>query len=108
MSKRILIMISILLLLPATAFAHTGLENSTPSDKETITKPLNEIVLQFNTNIENLSTFTLTDKQGQKVKIDNIGVRSSQFERVLYRLLLGYLVETVLSVQLVVASGSPQ
>jgi hypothetical protein len=78
MYKKILFTICLLLLLPTTASAHTGLESSTPADKETITKPLNEIVLQFNTNIENLSTFTLTDKQGQKMKVDDIKVEQKK------------------------------
>jgi copper resistance protein C len=74
MLKRIILFACLLVLLPTTALAHTALKSSTPSDKETVTKPLTEIVLEFNTPIENLSTFTLLDKKGQKVKVDHIAV----------------------------------
>ncbi|MCY9667396.1 copper resistance protein CopC [Paenibacillus alginolyticus] len=72
--KKIIFIIMLLMLLPTTAFAHTGMESSSPKDKETITGPLTEIVLTFNTNLEKLSTFTLLDKQGQKVNVDTVAV----------------------------------
>jgi methionine-rich copper-binding protein CopC len=72
--KKIMFIIMLLMLLPTTAFAHTGLESSSPKDKETITEPINEIVLTFNTNIEKLSTFSLLDKEGQKVNVDSVEV----------------------------------
>jgi methionine-rich copper-binding protein CopC len=78
MLKRLLITLLLLMLLPTTAFAHSGLKSSTPNDKEMITKPINEIVMEFNTNIEKLSTFTLLDKNGQKINIDNMAVEGEK------------------------------
>jgi methionine-rich copper-binding protein CopC len=78
--KRLLITILLLTLLPTTAFAHSGLKSSTPNDKEIITRPLNEIVMEFNTNIEKLSTFTLLDKQGQNVNVDSIAVEGKKLK----------------------------
>jgi methionine-rich copper-binding protein CopC len=80
MMKRVMIAVFLLILLPTTAFAHSGLKSSTPNDKEMITKPLNEIVMEFNTNIEKLSTFTLLDKQGQKVNVDSIAVEGKKLK----------------------------
>jgi LPXTG-motif cell wall-anchored protein len=80
MLKRLMLTVFLLILLPTTAFAHSGLKSSTPNDKEIITKPLNEIVMEFNTNIEKLSTFTLLDKQGQKVIVDNIAVEGKKLK----------------------------
>ncbi|OQM46873.1 hypothetical protein B6A27_03570 [Anoxybacillus sp. UARK-01] len=80
MLKKFILFACLLVLLPATVLAHTGLESSTPNDKETITKPLTEIVLRFNTPIENLSTFTLLDKTGQKVKVDHMAVTDKELK----------------------------
>jgi methionine-rich copper-binding protein CopC len=80
MLKRVMITVFLLILLPTTAFAHSGLKSSTPNDNEMITKPLNEIVMEFNTNIEKLSSFTLLDKQGQKVNVDSIAVEGKQLK----------------------------
>jgi methionine-rich copper-binding protein CopC len=72
--KKIIFVLMLLMLIPTTALAHTGLESSTPKDKETITNSVKEIALTFNTNLEKLSTFSLLDKQGQKVNVDNLSV----------------------------------
>ena len=74
--RKILFILTLLLLLPTTVFAHTGMESSSPKDKETVTAPLTEIVLTFNTNLEKLSTFTLLDVQGQK-GVDTIAVEGA-------------------------------
>lgn len=72
--RKMIFMILLLMLIPTTAFAHTGLESSSPQDKEIITAPLKEIVLTFNTNLEKLSTFTLVNEQGQEVDVNTIVV----------------------------------
>jgi methionine-rich copper-binding protein CopC len=72
--KKLIIVLIFLMLLPTTVFAHSGLESSTPKDKENITNPLKEIVLTFNTNLEQLSTFTILDKQSQQVNVDTMAV----------------------------------
>lgn len=74
MKKLILSILLFIFLLPATAFAHTGLESSSPKDKEIVTQPLTGITLTFNTNLEKLSTMSLVDKDGQKVNVDAVAV----------------------------------
>lgn len=78
--KKTLLVLMILMLLPNTVFAHTGLKSSTPNDKEIISQPLTEILLEFNTALEKLSTFTLIDTQGQKVIVDNINVDENKLK----------------------------
>ncbi|MBA2937091.1 copper resistance protein CopC [Paenibacillus sp. CGMCC 1.16610] len=50
------------------AFAHTGLESSTPKAGAEITEPLQEITLTFEGKLENLSTFKLFDSHKQEIK----------------------------------------
>lgn len=70
MKKITLILCFLLLLLPTTALAHTNMESSSPKEMETVTAPLTEIVLTFNTDIEKLSTFTLLNEEGHQVDVD--------------------------------------
>lgn len=44
-------------MVPASSYAHTKLESSTPKAGEVVTTNLDEIILKFNTNIEVLSSF---------------------------------------------------
>ncbi|HZG83650.1 copper resistance CopC family protein [Paenibacillus sp.] len=68
--KRIAIMIVLLsMLFPAGAFAHATLKHAAPGDQEVVTQPLTEIVLEFNSRIENLSTLALLDGQGQEIPV---------------------------------------
>ena len=68
--KRIAILIVLLsMLFPAGAFAHATLKHAAPGDQEVVTQPLTEIVLEFNSRIENLSTLALLDGQGQEIPV---------------------------------------
>lgn len=67
--KKVILILCVLMLLPTTALAHTSLENSSPKDMETVVAPLTEIVLTFNTDIEQLSTISLSNQQGQQVDV---------------------------------------
>ena len=52
------------------AFAHTGLESSTPQDGQIITEELQEITLTFEGKIENSSTFTLQNSTGEEISAE--------------------------------------
>jgi len=60
-----------LMLFPSGAFAHSSLERSTPGDQEVVTRSLTEIVLEFNSRIEKISTITLLDGQGQEIPVQS-------------------------------------
>ncbi|WP_314586255.1 copper resistance protein CopC [Paenibacillus terrigena] len=55
------------LIFPTTIFAHTGLNDSSPSSKEVVTTELKEITLNFKTTIGELSSFDIFDASKQKV-----------------------------------------
>ena len=68
--KRIGMLVMLLLMLfPSGAFAHASLERAAPGDQEVVTEPLQDIVLEFNSRIENLSTLVLLDAQGQEISV---------------------------------------
>lgn len=53
-----------------TAFAHSYLGSSTPTDGETVTEPLQEITLNFDGKIEQGSFFDLQNTTGTTIDID--------------------------------------
>lgn len=59
------------------ALAHTGLETSTPADGETITEPVDEITLEFNTVVEESSTVKVSTEEGVSVKTGEIMITES-------------------------------
>lgn len=67
--KCVFILAAVFMLMPAGASAHTGLKSSTPASGEKVQSELKQIELEFNTNVENLSTFTLVDEQGLKMPV---------------------------------------
>ena len=70
--KRIAMLVMLFLMLfPSAAFAHSSLERSTPGDQEVVTRSLTEIVLEFNSRIEKISTITLLDGQGQEIPVQS-------------------------------------
>ncbi|TNJ68370.1 copper resistance protein CopC [Paenibacillus hemerocallicola] len=73
----LLLSVLLLLLAPATVFAHTGLQSSSPAKGETIDKPLTEIRMEFSTDIEPLSTFELKNEKNESVKVSGIGIDKS-------------------------------
>lgn len=58
----------VLLILPNAAFAHTHMTSSNPEEGSTVTEPVKEIELTFDTPVESLSTMTLT-KDGADVPL---------------------------------------
>lgn len=73
----LLLSVLLLLLAPATVTAHTGLQSSSPAKGETIDKPLTEIRMEFNTDIEPLSTFELKNDKNETIKVSSIGIDKS-------------------------------
>ncbi|MGG4490208.1 copper resistance protein CopC [Metabacillus idriensis] len=59
----------VLLILPNTVFAHTHMTSSNPVEGSTVTEPVKEIELTFDTPVESLSTMTLT-RDGADVPLE--------------------------------------
>jgi len=64
-----LFVLLVLLLAPSAVYAHTGLQSSSPANGTTVSEPLNEIRMVFNTEIGSLSSFELRAADGASVKI---------------------------------------
>ncbi len=73
MKKILFIMICFVLFTPFMASAHTTLESSTPSAGDEVKTELKEITLEFASEIENKSTFTL-NSNSDVVQVDSITV----------------------------------
>lgn len=61
----------------ATTSAHTHLSSTNPADGDTVTKPLTEITLTFEGQIEQGSTFELANAKGGTVELLDISVTDS-------------------------------
>lgn len=73
--KQVFTMIASVLLamtISTSAFAHSHLGGSNPGDGDVITEPLNEIVLEFDGQIEQGSFIEVTTTEGQAVKIQEL------------------------------------
>ncbi|GED34899.1 MULTISPECIES: copper resistance CopC family protein [Brevibacillus] len=62
-------------MIPTVVFAHTGLEQSTPKDGETV-EDVNEITLTFESKVEKGSSFTLMNEKGEVVPVDSIQINN--------------------------------
>ncbi|MEK1829278.1 copper resistance protein CopC [Priestia megaterium] len=63
--KIIGLLLACFLAVPTVSFAHTHVQTTVPENGATVTAPLKEIKLTFETHIEKISTVTVT-KDGQK------------------------------------------
>lgn len=71
--KRVIgVIILILLFVPNGVNAHTGLQTAIPVSGETVDQEITEIRLEFNTNIESLSTLAIKDSSGRKADVKGI------------------------------------
>lgn len=61
-----------------SAFAHTGLESSSPKNGDIITEELKQISLTFETKIEQGSTFELQNPNGETIPVENISLSENQ------------------------------
>jgi copper resistance protein C len=75
--KKVISLIVLFFLLPVVASAHTGLESSNPGNAEVVVQPLSEIVLTFETKIEEGSTLEVKNHDGQTVE-SNVAVNENQ------------------------------
>ncbi|WP_052712280.1 copper resistance CopC family protein [Domibacillus indicus] len=73
MKKSYLFLFGLLFLFSSSVSAHTGLENSSPADGDTVTEEIQDISLTFETVIEEGSSFTLRDEAGE-VSVENVKV----------------------------------
>jgi copper resistance protein C len=79
MFNKIALISSFLFFLLATnVFAHSHLENSTPSNGEVLTQALKDISLSFETDLEPTSTFTLVDATGTALPLSPITINGSE------------------------------
>jgi copper resistance protein C len=78
MIKNILLSLLLLFTFTNTVTAHTGLENSSPKDGEVITEQFSDISLDFETKIEQGSTFKVSVINGPVVPIANITLNEKQ------------------------------
>ncbi|MBT2666155.1 copper resistance protein CopC [Bacillus sp. ISL-4] len=60
------------------AFAHTGLESSSPQDGEIVKKDIQDITLSFETKVEQGSTFHITDSNGKTIPLENITLNDNE------------------------------
>lgn len=67
MKKSLLLTLFILLLSSAAVSAHTALETSSPADGEIVTEEPREIILDFNTDLEEASSFTVENAEGEEI-----------------------------------------
>ncbi|CAM5209504.1 CopC domain-containing protein OS=Ureibacillus acetophenoni OX=614649 GN=SAMN05877842_11580 PE=4 SV=1 [Ureibacillus acetophenoni] len=61
----------------STVFAHTGLQSSDPQNGEVVNEQLDQITLTFEGNIEQGSTFTLLNSNGESISVANISVNGN-------------------------------
>lgn len=74
MKKLVLMLCLFTFMIPNLASAHTGLKSSNPSEGEVIKEELKEITLQFETEIENLSTMKVIKEDGTEIELDSVTI----------------------------------
>jgi methionine-rich copper-binding protein CopC len=72
MKKIVTLLLTIVLCLPTTVFAHTGLEKANPPQNAVVKQDVSKVELTFETEIENTSTLTIEDQNGRKIEPLNI------------------------------------
>jgi methionine-rich copper-binding protein CopC len=68
------VIVSLLLLFPQYSLAHTKLEHSSPEPDAVVVNELKEIVMEFNTEVESLSSFKLKQEDGNELKSESIRI----------------------------------
>ncbi|MCM3597977.1 copper resistance protein CopC [Metabacillus idriensis] len=77
MKKNTLLIFFMLILIPTMASAHTALTSSNPEEGEVVQESLNEVSVQFETEIEEISTLKLI-KEDQEIPFQEVKVESQQ------------------------------
>ena len=78
MFKKLFITILLVFSLNGHAFAHTGLESSSPQNGETISEEIQQIILTFETKIEQTSTIRLKSADGTEIPVKEISINDNQ------------------------------
>jgi methionine-rich copper-binding protein CopC len=78
MFKKLFITILLVFSLNGHAFAHTGLESSSPQNGETISEEIQQIILIFETKIEQTSTIQVKSADGTEVPVKDITITDKQ------------------------------
>ncbi|MCM3668982.1 copper resistance protein CopC [Mesobacillus maritimus] len=78
MKKMFLFTILFFLAFVNSAFAHTGLKSSSPQNGELINEELKQIILTFETKVEQGSTFELQKLNGETISVENISLSENQ------------------------------
>ncbi|MEH7179993.1 copper resistance CopC family protein [Neobacillus vireti] len=79
MLNRIALLSSLFIFLfGANVFAHSHLEDSTPSNGEIVTESLKTITLSFETDVEPTSTFTLDDEKNAPIALSAVSINGNQ------------------------------
>ena len=78
MFKKLFITILLVFSLNGHAFAHTGLESSSPQNGETISEEIQQIILTFETKIEQTSTIRLKSADGTEIPVKDITINDKQ------------------------------
>ena len=78
MFKKLFIAILLVFSLNGHAFAHTGLESSSPQNGETISEEILQIILNFETKIEQTSTLRLKSADDTEIPVKDITITDKQ------------------------------
>ena len=78
MFKKLFIAILLVFSLNGHAFAHTGLESSSPQNGETISEEIQQIILTFETKIEQTSTIRLKSADDTEIPVEDITITDKQ------------------------------
>ncbi len=89
MKKTLLLLIICLLLFPNSTFAHTSLVSSSPSEGEVLTASPGEIVLEFNTKVEQGSQFQVINPSGNGMAVTGISIEDKMLSGMLSQELQG-------------------
>ncbi|WP_342605147.1 copper resistance protein CopC [Peribacillus sp. FSL E2-0159] len=74
MKKSLYILFFILFTFSSSVSAHTGLENSSPSNGDTITEEIQEITMEFETELETGSSFSLLNDGEKEIPVSDIQI----------------------------------
>ncbi|WP_173275656.1 copper resistance CopC family protein [Paenibacillus sp. NEAU-GSW1] len=77
-TRIIVLIVAALWLIPGAAFAHSVLESSVPAKGEKVTVSPTEIAMAFNTEIESLSKFKLTNESGEEIDVSDSSAEGNE------------------------------
>lgn len=76
--KKILFLLSFMLMFPLITSAHTTVSVSTPSPDQVITEDLREVTVEFAGEIENQGDLTLVNEKQEKIEIDALSIEGKK------------------------------